>query len=112
MGNHDNRQISCLLLLDIQNGILDFGLTFWVKCASSFIKHQDLGFFDQSAGNRDSLLLPSWQVEDGARANICFKAFLHLVDKVSVRKIDSSFDVLVIGVFVAIEKIFTDCAYN
>ena len=62
MRDHDNRQLARLLLLNIQDGVLDFCLTLWVKCRSSLVKHQDLRLLNQGSGDSNSLFLTTREV--------------------------------------------------
>ena len=62
MRDHDNRQLARLLLLNIQDGVLDFCLTLWVKCRSSLVKYQDFRLLNQGSGNGNSLFLTTREI--------------------------------------------------
>lgn len=46
MGDHNNRKITFLLFLNIQDGVLDFGFTLRVKSGGSLVKHENLRLLD------------------------------------------------------------------
>ena len=59
MSDHYDCQLSFLLFLNVEDSILDLCLTLRVKCARSFIEHQNLWSLDQGTGNGDALFLAS-----------------------------------------------------
>ena len=57
MRNHDGRQVSTLLFLNVEDRVLHIFLTLRIEGASSLVKDEYLRSLDESASNRNSLLL-------------------------------------------------------
>ena len=110
MSDHNNRKISFLLLLNIQDSVLDFGFTLRVKSGGGLVKHENLRLLDQSSCNSNSLLLASRQVENSAGADISFESFFHLVDEVCVCKVNCSLQIGLSCILVSIQQVLSDGA--